>query len=56
MVLTHPKLDYPSLITESIISRDFNASVTFLFACLENLIKYHKGNFAGHCFMLKLRK
>ena len=27
----------------------FNASVTFLLLVLENLTKYHKGDFAGHC-------
>ena len=36
--------------TELLISHiHFNASVTFLLLVLENLIKYHKGDFAGHC-------
>ena len=26
----------------------FNASVTFLLHVLENVIKYHKGDFVGH--------
>ena len=30
----------------------FNASITFLLHVLENLKKYHKGDFAGHCFIL----
>ena len=29
----------------------FNASVTFLLLVLENLIKYHKGDFAGQFHM-----
>ena len=43
----------PSIImllgTEFIISLHFNARVNFLLLVLENLKKYHKGDFAGHC-------
>ena len=52
MVLTHLKLDYPIiklLATEFIISHTFLCERYFSFACvLENVKKFHKGEFAGH--------
>ena len=52
MVLTHAKIGL-SIIklfgTEFVVSHTFQCSVTFLLLVLENLIKFHKGDFAGHC-------
>ena len=55
MVLTHLQLD-SSIIkllgTEFIISHTFHSERYFSFtcmSCMENLIKYNKADFAGHC-------
>ena len=43
------KASFPHAPYEFIISHTFQFERYFSFACPGNLMKYHKGDFAGHC-------
>ena len=50
MVLMHPKFGLSIIkLLGTELAIHFNTSVTFILLVLEILIKYHKGDFAGHC-------